>query len=34
MKMTSKPKKDANKDGMVPMQEVNIGPKNKQTTSI
>ena len=34
MKVTSKPKKDPNKDGMIPMQEVNIGPKIKQTTFV
>ena len=30
----SKPKKHANKVGIVLTQEVNVGPKIKQTTSI
>ena len=30
----SKPKKEANKVGMVLTQEVNVGPKIQQTTSI
>ena len=33
MKVTSKPKKDATKVGMVLTQEVSVGRKIKQTTS-